>query len=51
MATGTNAIATEGEVKNKIGSVSAVTSNKGCTKTRAIAIGANPAYFTSYADN
>ena len=49
MATGTNAIANEGEAKTKGGSTVAVTSNKGCTKTRAIAL--NCTVVGNYANN
>ncbi len=49
MATGTNAIANEQEAKTKGGSTVAVTSNKGCTKTRAIALNCTVA--GNYANN
>ena len=49
MATGTNAIANEGEAKTKGGSTVAVTSNKGCTKTRAIELNCTVA--GNYANN
>lgn len=51
MATGTNAIATEGEVKTKLGYSGSVDTNKCCTKARAIAMGADSAKLTSYKDN
>ena len=40
MATGSKGIATEGEAKSKLGSSASVTSNKLCTKSRALALGA-----------
>ena len=41
MATGTNAIALESEVKSKVGSSVSITNNLCCTKSRAITIGAD----------
>lgn len=51
MATGTNGIATEGEVKSKLGYSGSVDTNKCCTKARAIAMGADSSKLTSYKDN
>lgn len=51
MATGTNGIATEGEAKTKLGYSGSVTTNKCCTKARAIAMGADRSKLTGYQDN
>lgn len=51
MATGTNAIALESEVKSKTGSTGSITTNLCCTKARAIALSADSSYLTSYSDN
>lgn len=51
MATGTNGIATEGEAKSKLGYSGTVDTNKCCTKTRAVAMGADSSKLTSYKDN
>ena len=51
MATGINAIATEGEAKSKLGYTGSVDTNKCCTKARAIAMGADSSKLTSYKDN
>ena len=48
MATGTNAIATEQEVKNITGSSATITQNLCCTKTRAVALGADSSKLTNY---
>lgn len=51
MATGTNAIALESEVKSVTGSSGSITTNLCCTKSRAITLGADSSYLTSYSDN
>lgn len=51
MATGTNAIALESEVKSKLGSSASVTTNLCCTKQRAIALGADSSKLSSYSSN
>lgn len=51
MATGTNAIATEQEVKTITGSSATITQNLCCTKSRAITLGANQARLASYYSN
>lgn len=51
MATGTNAIATEGEVKTKLGYSGTVDTNKCCTKSRAITFGANSSNLAPYENN
>lgn len=51
MATGTNAIATEGEAKSKLGYSGTVDTNKCCTKAKAVAMGADSSKLTSYKDN
>lgn len=51
MATGTNGIVTEGEAKSKLGYSGSVDTNKGCTKSRAIAMGADSSILGSYSDN
>lgn len=52
MATGTNAIATESEVKTATASTATVTGNKCCTKTRAVAICSElQRVLSAYSDN
>lgn len=48
---GTNKIATEDEVKSKIGSSGSTTANKCCTKSRAIELGVPDNTLTDYDDN
>ena len=50
MATGTNAIATEGEAKSKLGYSGTVDTNKCCTKAKAVAMGADSSKLGSYKD-
>lgn len=51
MATGTNGIATEGEAKSKLGYSGSVDTNKCCTKSRAIDMGADRSKLSAYKDN
>lgn len=51
MATGTNAIALESEVKAKTDSTASITTNLCCTKARAIILGADSSKLSSYQDN